>query len=134
MIKSQITEELSLARKHLDYSYNRVVKILFDRELDEEQLEKLESFSSRFARFSEIAISKYFRVLVLERDPAFRGSIIDLLNHAEKHGWISSKDQWLRIRELRNVAAHEYSAADYKKLYQELIRLTPVLLQLSTQL
>ncbi len=43
---------------------------------------------------------------------------------AEKYGWIPDAQTWRRIRELRNVAAHEYEAEDYKKLYQELIGLS----------
>jgi len=47
---------------------------------------------------------------------------------AEKFGWISDAGSWIRIRELRNVAAHEYAIDDYKSLYAELIDLAPQLL------
>lgn len=127
-LKAQAIESLKKARNHLAYSFNKVQKIALNRELKEEELESLESFSSRFARFSDMLISKHLRLLALEKDPAFRGSVIDLLNQAEKFGWIDSAETWKRIRQLRNVAAHEYEAEDYKKLYQELISLTPRLL------
>ena len=83
---------------------------------------------------SDLIIARYFRLLVLEKDPAFRGSLIDLLNQAEKQGWISSREVWLRIRELRNLAAHDYEAENYQALYEELIRLTPELLKVSMHL
>ena len=127
-LKQKTESDLQRARQHLVYSFNKVSNITLSPMLSEEQLETLESFSSRFARFSDILISRYFRTLLLEKDPAFRGSVIDLINQAEKFSWIRSAVTWRRIRELRNVAAHEYTAEDYMKLYEELIRLTPELL------
>ena len=125
---TEIKNELEKSKNHFEYSYTKVSKFDFHVEFSEEELESLESFSSRFARFSDIIISKYFRYLAKRQDPAFNGSLIDLLNLAEKYSWIESAKTWRRIRELRNVAAHEYSAGDYKKLYQELITLAPKLL------
>ena len=131
-LKAQIREHLSKSRSHLETSYRKVQKIKIRVEQPEEELETLESFSSRFARFSDLAVSKYFRMRALEQDPAYRGTPIDLLNLAEKMGWIHSATDWKRIRELRNVAAHEYVASDSVALYQELVRLTPTLLSLKT--
>lgn len=133
LIKKEIIEQMKQALVHLQYSFARASNIDLSKQLTEQNLEILESFSSRFARFSDIAITKYFRVLSYEKDPAFRGSVIDLLNFAEKFGWIERADQWRRIRELRNVAAHEYEIDDYRKLYAELIQLTPLLLKLQIQ-
>lgn len=133
--KSALLENLKKARKHLQYSYDKVIKIDLEvGELDEEALETLESFSSRFARFSDLLIAKYFRTLALEKDPAFRGSIVDLLNFAEKFAWIESAPTWKRIRALRNLAAHEYEASDYIRLYAELVALAPWLFKVSLDL
>ncbi len=134
LLKLQIVQELTRARKHFEYSFKKVSMMTLDHELDDEELETLESFSSRFSRFSDLVIMKYFRVLLLETDPAFRGSVIDTLNQAEKYGWIEAKEPWIRIRELRNVAAHEYSPEDIKQIYQELIQMAPRLMQLSLSL
>lgn len=134
LVKAKVKEDLEKARKRLEYSFTKVRNQKFDHELEESELEILESFSSRFARFSDLLISRYFRLLMLEKDPAFRGSLIDLLNQAEKHAWISSKNTWLRIRELRNLASHDYEAENYQALYQELIQLTPELLHVSIRL
>lgn len=117
------------ALKHLEYSFNKVRS--YDssrRDWSEEELETLESFSSRFARVSDLVVSRLLRSLALQSDPAFRGALIDLLNFAEKQSWISSARTWYRIRELRNVAAHEYTTDDLNKLFIELIQLTPVVL------
>lgn len=94
----------------------------------EEELEVLESYSSRFARASDLFVSRYLRLLALEKDPAFQGTFIDLLNFSEKAGLIASARIWFRIRELRNIAAHEYSTDEFSELLQELVTLTPTIL------
>lgn len=132
-LKAATKDSLKKAVGHLKYSYDKVQKnnLLKKSEWTEEQLEILESFSSRFARASDLFISKYLRLLALETDPAYRGTLIDLLNLAEKMNWISSAKQWSRIRELRNVAAHEYTEEDLRALYQEIFRLSDLVLSVS---
>jgi len=100
-------------------------------EWSEEELETLESFSGRFARTSDIFVSRYLCILCLETDPAFRGSLVDTLNLGEKSGYIGSAETWKRIRALRNVAAHEYATDDVDMLYQELVSLTPAILDIA---
>ena len=114
---------------HLQYSFLKV------RDWDlpgiswsEEKLEVLESFSSRFARTADLVVTRLLRGMALAKDPAFRGPLLDLLNFAERERWIDSARTWFRIRELRNIAAHEYANDDLQKLYAELIQLTPSIL------
>lgn len=119
------------SQKHLRYSYNKAQKLpSFSEGSPEEELETWESFASRFARTSDLFISKVLRRMILTKDPAFRGSVIDLLNEAEKFSWIDSSLEWRRIRELRNIAAHEYATKDLKKMYAELLHLTPHILKI----
>ncbi len=128
-LKKKLQDDLASSRKHLDYSYAKVQAMSLEGPLSEEELETLESFSSRFARHSDLIVSKYLRMLAREKDPAFRGSAIDVINLGEKYGWISDAAAWRRIRELRNVAAHEYEVEDVRELYKELVRLAPHLLR-----
>jgi hypothetical protein len=130
-LKKVTKDALDKARKHLEYSFQKVKKIDMDKDWSEDELETLESFSSRFARYSDLIVSRYFRLLATEKDPAFRGSIVDLLNLAEKFHWIRSAKTFLRIRELRNLAAHEYEAENYRALYKEIFELTPTLLEVN---
>lgn len=128
----QFYEQFQKSKKHLQYSYNKVQKLpIIHDNSPEEELESWESFASRFARSSDLLISKVFRRLMFFKDPAFRGSVIDLLNHAEKYAWIDNASDWRRIRELRNVAAHEYATDDLQKLYKELINLCPHILKIT---
>lgn len=134
-LKKKITEEIKKALKHLRYSYEKVKKIkLNQKEWSEAELGVLESFSSRFARSTDLLVSKYFRLIATEKDPAYRGSVIDLLNASEKWGLIESSKTWQRIRQLGNVAAHDYSAEDLSALFHELFELTPKALAIETKL
>jgi len=84
-LKDQVAQNLKKSLGHLDYSYQKVRHFEFGgHEWSEEKLETLESFSSRFARASDLFVSRYLRLLCLEADPAFRGSLVDTLNLGEK--------------------------------------------------
>jgi hypothetical protein len=126
----KIRQDLSKAIGHLEYSLAKSSKILKKPELSEDDLESLEGFGSRFARASDIAIQRFLRFKVLEKDPAFRGSVIDTLNESEKFGWIDSAREWTRIRELRNVTAHEYTDTEVRSLYTEMVQLSAHLVKL----
>ncbi len=124
-------EKLKKALKHLDYSYKKILTLPMDIEkLDEETLETWESFAARFARVSDIFLSRYMRTLVLLEDPGFSGTMRDFLNIAEKKGFIDSAKEWLMIRELRNITAHEYSDSDMAVFFMSLKNKCPMLLKL----
>lgn len=127
------TEELfKKSLKHLEYSFKKI-KTLPDLTDDspEEHLEAWESFASRFARSSDLFLSKLVRLYLLEKDPGYRGSVMDMIHDAEKFGLIENANTWKRIRELRNIAVHEYSTNDLLNFYAELQNLCPHILRLS---
>lgn len=123
------------ALSYLEYTYQKV-KLLSTSlaELDPDQLERWDGMATRFARASDLFLSKYIKAAVKRDDPAFDGSFRDYLNRAEKLGIIENVDVWLDIRELRNVAVHEYSEGDLEKVLQKFLRYTPLLLELRKKL
>lgn len=124
-------EKLKKALKHLDYSYKKITSLPVEVEkLDEETLETWESFAARFARASDIFLSRYVRTLVLLEDPGFSGTMRDFLNVAEKKGFVENAKEWLVIRELRNINAHEYSDKDMGAFFNRLKEECPMLLGL----
>lgn len=133
-LSTKISEDLTKALGHLEYSFNKASGILKKSKLSEDDLEDLEGFGARFARASDIGVQKFLRFKVLEKDPGFRGGVIDVLNLSEKFGWIDSAMEWIRIRELRNVTAHEYSETEVRVLYSEILRLSSTVLRLRTLL
>ncbi len=131
-LENVLIEELKLGLQHLEYSYNKVTNIAKlstdPRKLDVEELETWESFVARFARVSDIFLSKYIRLKVLKEDPAYRGSFRDFLDMAEKINLISNSDEWMALRELRNKTAHEYTRDDLKLVFEQVLKLTPFML------
>ncbi len=123
------------AIEHLSYSYAKVQTLDSNPSyLTTQELESWEGFVARFARVSDIFLSKYVRSFVLRGDPAFRGSLRDFVNQAEKLGLIDNSEQWLEIRELRNMTAHEYSEKDLARSFERMKTLTPILLSLKVKL
>jgi len=119
-------EEMKLCLEHLEYSFRKAKKLSSDsRKLDVEELEVWESFVARFSRLSDIFVSKYIRSKVLESDPGFRGSLRDYLDIAEKQSLLSSADEWMKVRELRNKTAHEYTRDDLSQVFSDVLKLSP---------
>lgn len=128
-ILQETSGKLLKAIDHLEYSFNKVQKLTDDlRDMDDEMMETWESFSSRFSRVSDIFIMQYVRTKVAIEEPGFTGTTRDYLNKAEKLGLINDVATWVVIRELRNVAAHEYNDEDLSAFYRRLKSLCPELL------
>jgi hypothetical protein len=123
--------KLSKALEHLGYSYKKVLSLPCNIEkLDEESLETWESFSARFSRVSELFLARYLRTRILIDDPGFSGSFRDFVNQAEKLEIIENANSWMQIRELRNIAAHDYSEKDLAQFFDTLRKNCPQLLSI----
>lgn len=118
------------ALDRLEYSYKKVQKLQDKLAFfDEESLETWESFAARFARASDMFLSKYLRTKIMIEDPGFRGSFRDSLDLAEKLNIIDSADEWLRIRALRNSSVHEYTEEDLAQFFKEILKHSSRLLE-----
>ena len=117
---------LQLAAGYLEYSMQRCLNLIGQDALPPEQLERLESLTSRFARLSDLLIQRIFR-LVDEIELTGGGSILDRIYRAEKRAWANASEL-IRIRELRNLIAHEYATEKMREIYATVAAMTPVLL------
>jgi len=127
---SLLSEELvkaEKAEKRLQISFGKAKTIFNEKQIySDEELEVLESLTSRFARLSDILIKKVFRLLEkldLDDSKTIRDSIL----LAEKKGLISSYEKFFRIRELRIFTAHEYEDENLFAVISEILELIPVL-------
>ncbi len=121
--------------RYLDYTFKRVSQMPIDPALmSEPEKEAWDGFVTRFARSSDLFLSRFIKAYIRADDPAFDGSFRDHLNRAEKLGLIESVDPWLEIRELRNVLVHEYSDSDLKKIFEKMVHYTPLVLGLEQRL
>jgi hypothetical protein len=122
-------EHLTQAAAHLTFSQNRTNTIIQQENWTDEELERIESLTSRFARLSDLLIQKIMRLIdELELTPD--GTVLDRIQRAEKRGWIESGRDLVEIRELRNLIAHEYAADKMPDIYQAVSLLTPKLLMI----
>lgn len=74
---------------------------------DVEDAERVEAFVARFARLQDTLGDKVLPlVLAALGEPV--GAVIDNLDRAERLGLLTSADEWLATRRLRNRMVHEY--------------------------
>ena len=118
---------LELAATHLAFSLDRSRELIDRASWSLEELERLESLTSRFARLADLLVQRVMRLIDdLELTP--QGSLLDRIQRAEKRGWIDEAGQLVRIRELRNLIAHEYASDRMPDIYRAVAALTPGLL------
>ena len=117
---------LQLAAIHLEYSVERCSNLIGLNELPPEQLERLESLTSRFARLADLLIQRIFR-LIDEIELTGGGTILDRIYRAEKRGWVNASEM-IKIRELRNLIAHEYANEKMTEIYSAVAAMSPILL------
>lgn len=105
----QSLHNLRLARNHLDYSYTQIVDLPQEiGEFSPDQLESVEAFTSRFARAVDLLVNKVLRALDrLELLP--QGSLLDVINRAEKRLLVESAITLREMKEVRNIIAHDYT-------------------------
>jgi len=125
MLKEE-TDGLTLAATHLQYSIARCADLIGQDHLPPEQLERLESLTSRFARVADLLTQRVFR-LFDEIELTGPSTVLDRIYRAEKRGWLDAS-QMINIRELRNMIAHEYAAEKMTEIYAAVYALAQTLL------
>lgn len=119
--------KLHAAGEHLAWSMQRCQTLIQHSPWSAEDLERLESLASRFARFADLLTQRLMRLADdLELDAP--GSLLDRIRRAEKRGWVNQDGRLVRIREIRNLIAHEYEDAELAELYRAILEATPDLL------
>lgn len=125
---------LEAALVHLRYSLERTRGLIsLDwTSITPEPLERLESLASRFARVADLLVQRVLRLLD-ELELATPGSLLDRLYRAEKRGLVADAAVLIRIRELRNLIAHEYGADKLAEIYAAVAHLSPELDLIATR-
>lgn len=130
---NRVKEQLLKALGHLDYSYKKIASLPIDpNKLNDETLEMWESFSARFSRVVDLFLMRYLKAIVKDNDPAFDGTLRDLLHQGEKLNLVDDTEKWIFIRGLRNIIAHEYTDQDLEIYLKQLRDECPYLLKLKS--
>ena len=113
---------------HLQESLKNCVDLPANPSIEDLWSDRVEAFMSRFARTADLLVNKSLRTLVafeLE-DP---GTLLDILQKAEKRGIISSAANFRKIKQLRNMIVHDYAGDDLAESFSLCRRWTPELLE-----
>lgn len=124
----QLLKNLRRAKNTLNYSYNICKKIGTKGDYSEDEQDRFESLSSKFARLTDLILKqvvKTINTMDLEDPPE---TMRDAINRAEKKGLISSALEFIEIRKMRNKIAHEYvDEDDLYTIYKFVLEQTPTL-------
>lgn len=119
--------ELHQVRQHLDYSFQQVFALPGSLEgVTAGQLESVEAFSSRFARTVDLLVNKVLRSLDrVEMKP--EGTLLDVVNRAEKRGFVTSAADLREMKDVRNIIAHDYAGVKAAEIFAYCREQKPVL-------
>ena len=110
----------------LQQSRDKTHQLLQQSELSFEELESIDSLTSKFSRTSDIYLQKVLRsIWMLLREDTV--PLIELLNRAEKLMIIVSAEELLQMRDIRNQIAHEYLPEAVLELASEVVVMTTLL-------
>ena len=117
---------LQRSLKSLQQSRDKTHQLFQQSELSFEELESIDSLTSKFSRTSDIYLQKVlcsiWMLLCEDTVP-----LIDLLNRAEKMMIIVSAEELLQMRDIRNQIAHEYLPEAVPELAKEVVVMTTLL-------
>ena len=118
---------LEKARETLAYSYRICSGIGVKEEYSEDEQDRFESLTSKFARLSDIILKQMFKTIdVLNLDEPVN-TLRDAINRAEKKELIGSASEFVGIRKLRNQIAHEYVSSPFTTIFHSVLEKTPLL-------
>jgi uncharacterized protein YutE (UPF0331/DUF86 family) len=125
---NEVLEQLAQAADTLRYTYQRCLPLEGKETFSEEEEERLEALTSKFARLSDMIVKQAVKAVCmidLEEAPE---TIRDTINRAEKKGLIASAEKFIEIRHLRNDIAHEYAGVRIREVYRGALNFSPELL------
>jgi hypothetical protein len=87
------------------------------RILTDDEIEHIDQMVYRFSKLQDSMSERLFKSLLMFLEEEIKNKpFIDLLNRLEQLEILPSKDEWLRLRKLRNELSHEYSGEDEENI------------------
>lgn len=104
--------------KRMLRAYNKVL-VTFPLDVDkyriltDDEIEHIDQMVYRFSKLQDSIGERLFKsVLIFLEEDIKNKPFLDVLNRLEQLMILPSKDEWLRLRKLRNELSHEYSNED----------------------
>jgi len=111
----------------LRQSWDRCHMVSVEEAGSETNAEAVEAFMSRFARTVDLLTNKVLRALdLVELEPS--GSLLDVLNRAERRGVVESAERLREMKNLRNLIAHDYAGEYLAETFKACVEFTSQLL------
>lgn len=127
-----LIENINILNKSAEWvlrSYERAKEIEIKDNYSIDEFDKLENLSSRYARTTDMLVNKALRSIdTVESEDI--GTIIDIMNRAEKRGIVQSAELLHTIKDLRNNIVHEYQITEITKFFADIQKYTPFLLNI----
>jgi len=120
-----LTKQMSLLEK----IYNNCHQIGIKESYSEDEFEKFEVLTSRFARSIDFLVRKVYRTIDMYEFEN-QGTLIDIVNNAHKRGLLEDIDELRTIKDIRNSIAHEYIEDNLIEFFDEILDYSPKLLNL----
>jgi hypothetical protein len=90
---------------------------------------EFENLTSRYARTTDMLVNQVMHGLDTV-ELLNSGTIIDIMNRAEKRGIVSAADTLRDLKDLRNEMAHEYQITGIEQFFDLALTSTPILLSI----
>jgi hypothetical protein len=133
MSRENLLENRVLLEKQLfwlNHSFDEVEKVGLKEEYEVSEFDSYENLCSRFSRMIDFLVRKVFRSIdAVEFEN--QGTLIDTVNHAHKRGLFEDIETIRQIKDLRNNIAHEYIDDALQDLFEDIMRLTPHLIEIA---
>ena len=114
----------------LEHSFEETSKIGLKSSYEVEEFDSYENLCSRFGRMIDFLVRKMFRAIdAVEFEN--QGTLIDTVNNAHKRGLFDNIETIREIKDLRNAIAHEYIDDALQELFEDIMNLTPDLIELA---
>jgi uncharacterized protein YutE (UPF0331/DUF86 family) len=124
-----LAENLSSMDKSITWlkrSYSKCSRIGIKESYTEEEFDDFENLVGRYARTIDVIVNKVFRSIdAVELEDG--GTMIDVVNRAEKRGIVQSADRVRDLKGLRNDIVHEYETDDLRSLFRQTLDAVPEL-------
>ena len=128
-IDNVLAENLSSMDKSttwLKRSYSKCSRIGIKESYSEDEFDNFENLVGRYARTIDVVVNKVFRSIdSMELEDG--GTMIDVVNRAEKRSIVRSADRVRELKDLRNDIVHEYETDDLRSLFQQTMEAVPEL-------
>ncbi|GHV86425.1 hypothetical protein AGMMS50230_20330 [Spirochaetia bacterium] len=122
-------DTLNLSADWVKRSYEQTKTIGEKDNYSLEEFDKLEVLTSRYSRTTDMLVNKVLRSIdTVESEDI--GTIIDIMNRAEKRRIVQSAELLHNIKDLRNSIVHEYQIKEIQKFFNKVLQYTPMLIEI----